>query len=312
VETTKPIIINTQNLTRHFNTTKAVDNLTLTIHEGTIFGFLGPNGAGKTTTIRLLLGILEPTSGTAEVLGLNIQKQANQIRAATGVLLEHDGLYEKLSAEDNLEFYSRAWHMKPQERQARIQELLTHFGLYDRGKEPVGTWSKGMKRKLALARTMLHKPTLLFLDEPTSGLDPIASAALREDLSKLAAKEGVTIFLTTHNLSEAENLCDEIGVIAKGKLAAAGTLDELRKRTKKGTVKVEISGRGFTEKLVAQLKAQPEVADAQVCNGKLVVELQQNTNVAPITSLIINLGGSVEEVHKSNLEETFLDIMEAQ
>lgn len=169
-----------------------------------------------------------------------------------------------------------------------------------------------MKRKLALARTMLHKPTLLFLDEPTSGLDPIASATLRGDLASLAVKEGVTIFLTTHNLSEAENLCNQIGVIAKGKLAAVGTLDELRKRNRKGTVKVEITGKGFTEKLVAQLKAQPEIAEAQVSNGKLIVELQQNTNVAPITSLIIGLGGSVEEVHKSNLEETFLDIMEAQ
>jgi ABC-2 type transport system ATP-binding protein len=164
---------------------------------------------------------------------MDTQKQANQIRAATGVLLEHDGLYEKLSAQDNLEFYSRIWHMNQQESKERIQELLTHFGLYDRRNEAVGTWSKGMKRKMALARAMLHKPTLLFLDEPTSGLDPIASAALREDLAKLATKEKVTIFLTTHNLSEAENLCNQIGVIAKGKLAALGTLDELRKRNKK-------------------------------------------------------------------------------
>ncbi len=202
--------------------------------------------------------------------------------------------------------------MTPATRNERIQELLTRFGLYDRRYELVGTWSKGMKRKLALARAMLHKPNLLFLDEPTSGLDPIASAALREDLAGLAAKENVTIFLTTHNLSEAENLCNEVGVIAKGKLVAMGTLEELRRRTKKGTVKVEISGRGFTEKVIAALKAQSDVAEAQVLNGKLVVELLQNTNVAPITSLIVNLGASVEEVHKSSLEETFLDIMETQ
>ncbi len=305
-------IIKTENLTRNFGSLCAVNNLTLTIQEGTIFGFLGPNGAGKTTTIRLLLGILEPTSGKAEVLGMNTKQQSDQIRAATGVLLEHDGLYERLSAEDNLEFFARAWNMPPANRHARTQELLTHFGLYDRRKEIVSTWSKGMKRKLALARTMLHKPTLLFLDEPTAGLDPIASAALREDLSTLAANEKVTIFLTTHNLSEAENLCDEIGVISKGKLVAAGTLDELRTRTKKGTIRIEIKGKGFNEELVTLLKTRPEVTNAQISKGTLIVEMQQTANVAPITSLVVSSGASVEEVHKSSLEETFLEIMEAQ
>jgi ABC-2 type transport system ATP-binding protein len=159
---------------------------------------------------------------------------------------------------------------------------------------------------------LLPKPALLFLDEPTSGLDPQASAALREDLKGLAAKEKVTIFLTTHNLPEAENICNEVAVIAKGKLAAAGTLEELRRRTGKGTVKVEIAGKGFNENVVSHLRAQSDVADAKVTNGKLVVELERSASVAPITSLIVNLGGSVEEVHKSTLEEAFLDIMEAQ
>ncbi len=308
----KPIIINTQNLTRDFSTTRAVDNLSLKISEGTIFGFLGPNGAGKTTTIRLLLGILEPTSGKAEVLGMDTKQQADQIRAATGVLLEHDGLYERLSAQNNLEFYARVWNMPPSARDARVQELLSRFGLYDRRKEIVRTWSKGMKRKLALARAMLHKPTLLFLDEPTAGLDPIASTALREDLAALAAHEGVTIFLTTHNLSEAEKLCDEIGVIAKGKIAAVGTLEELRKKTGKGTIRVEIVGKGFSEKLLQLLKIRKEVSNAHINNGTLIVEMQQTADVAPITSLVVSSGASVEEVHKSNLEETFLEIMEAQ
>ncbi len=306
------VVIKTENLTRNFGSLCAVDNLTLTIQEGTIFGFLGPNGAGKTTTIRLLLGILEPTSGKAEVLGMDTKQQADQIRAATGVLLEHDGLYERLSAQDNLEFYARVWNMPPSVRDARVQELLSRFGLYDRRKEIVRTWSKGMKRKLALARAMLHKPTLLFLDEPTAGLDPIASAALREDLAALATQEGVTIFLTTHNLSEAEKLCDEIGVIAKGKIAAVGTLEELRTKTGKGTMRVEIVGKGFSEKLLHLLKMQKGVGNAHISNGTLIVEMQQTADVAPITSIVVSSGASVEEVHKSNLEETFLEIMEAQ
>ncbi len=305
-------IIKTQNLTRNFGDLKAVNNLTLTIQKGAIFGFLGPNGAGKTTTIHLLLGILEPTSGHAEVLGFDTKQQANQIRNATGVLLEHDGLYERLSAQDNLEFYARVWNMEPSAREARIKELLSRFGLYDRRKEVVGTWSKGMKRKLALSRALLHRPMLLFLDEPTAGLDPIAAAALHDDLAALAANEGVTIFLTTHNLSEAEKLCDTVGVISKGKLVASGTLEDLRLKTGKNAMRVEIIGKGFNPSLLELIKDRKEVKNAYIESNSLIVELEQSANVAPITSLVVGSGASIEEVHKSSLEETFLDIMEAQ
>jgi ABC-2 type transport system ATP-binding protein len=241
---------------------------------------------------------------------MDTKTQANRIRAATGVLLEHDGLYERLSAQDNLEFYARAWNLSPRQRDARIQELLNRFGLYDRRKETVRNWSRGMKRKLALARAMLHKPTLLFLDEPTAGLDPLASTALREDLAALAAHEGTTIFLTTHNLSEAEKLCSQIGVISKGRLVASGSLDELRKRT--GTLRIEIVGKGFSAALLQLLKARSEVVDARLERDMLIVEVQQVADVASITRLVVNTGALVEEVHKSSLEETFLDILEAQ
>jgi len=140
------IAIYTENLTRDFSTVRAVDGLTLEVPAGTIFGFLGPNGAGKTTTIRLLLGLLEPTAGRAEVLGFDTRTQADEIRARTGALLEHHGLYERLSAEDNLEFYGRVWRLPRAERQTRIRELLTHLGLWERRKEKVETWSRGMKR----------------------------------------------------------------------------------------------------------------------------------------------------------------------
>jgi len=214
--------IHTENLTRDFSTVRAVDRLSLEVPTGTTFGFLGPNGAGKTTAIRLLLGLLEPTAGWAEVLGFDTRTQADEIRARTGALLEHHGLYGRLSAEDNLEFYGRVWRLPRVERQARTRELLTHLGLWERRKEKVGTWSRGMKQKLALARALLHRPSLIFLDEPTAGLDPIAAAAVREDLAALAAREGVTVFLTTHNLSEAEKLCHQVGVIRQGKLLAVG------------------------------------------------------------------------------------------
>src|SRR5690349_5023414 len=198
--------IRTQYLTRDFGAVRAVNHLDLEVPSGTVFGFLGPNGSGKTTTIRLLLGLLAPTDGRAEVLGLDTRSDPAKIRERCGALLEYSGLYERLSAEDNLEFYGRAWRMPAGERKARIRELLSAIGLYERRKEIVLEWSRGMKQKLAIARAMLHRPALIFLDEPTAGLDPLAAVALREDLAALAGREGVTIFLTTHNLAEAEKL----------------------------------------------------------------------------------------------------------
>jgi ABC-2 type transport system ATP-binding protein len=306
------IAIRTENLTRDFETVRAVDSLTIEVPAGIVFGFLGPNGAGKTTTIRLLLGLLEPTSGRAEVLGFDTRTQADEIRRRTGALLEHPGLYERLSAEDNLEFYGRIWHLPGGERQARIKELLTHLGLWKRRKETVGTWSRGMKQKLAVARALLHHPSLVFMDEPTAGLDPVAAAALREDLVALAAREGVTVFLTTHNLAEAEKLCGRVGVIREGKLVAVGHPDVLRARS--GAQHAEIVGRGFSEEVLALLRAQPEVAVAELRNTRLCIDLRGDVDIAPLVSLIVSAGAGVEEVRKgrATLEEVYLTLMEEE
>ena len=202
--------IRTDRLTRDFASeagpVRAVDNLSLEVPAGIVFGFLGPNGAGKTTTLRLLLGLLEPTQGRAEVLGFDTLSQADAVRTGCGALLEHTGVYEQMSAEDNLELYGRIWRLPGAERKARIKELLSHIGLWERRKDPVGKWSRGMKQKLALARTLLHRPALIFLDEPTAGLDVQSAVEVRNDLAALAAREGVTVFLTTHNMNEAEKL----------------------------------------------------------------------------------------------------------
>ena len=306
------IAIHTEGLTRDFDAVRAVDKLTLQVPAGTVFGFLGPNGAGKTTTIRLLLGLLEPTEGRAEVLGFDTRAQADQIRLQAGALLEHSGLYERLSAVDNLEFYGRIWHVPRSERQARIEELLTHLGLWERRTESVSTWSRGMRQKLAVARTLLHRPSLVFLDEPTAGLDPVAASALREDLAALADREGVTVFLTTHNLSEAEKLCGMVGVIREGKLVAVGHPDELRSR--RGAPRVEVTGRGFDDELLALVRAQPEVMAAEVQNGRLKTDLKENAAVASLISLIVSAGAEVEEVRKgqASLEEVFLTLMEEE
>ena len=179
----------TENLTRDFKSVLTVDHLNLQVPTGQVFGFLGPNGAGKTTTIHLLLGLLAPTAGTAKVLGHDVKNAGGKIRQQTGVLLEHTGLYERLTAEDNLDFYGRIWGQSAPERQARSQELLSQLGLWERRKEVVGKWSKGMKQKLAVARAIFHLPALIFMDEPTSGLDPVSASQLHHDLTDLVRQE---------------------------------------------------------------------------------------------------------------------------
>lgn len=298
--------IRTDNLTRDFGPVRAVDHLTLEVPGGTIFGFLGPNAAGKTTTIRLLLGLLEPSEGRADVQGFDCRTQADEVRSRTGALLENTGLYERLSAESNLEFYGRIWRMPSADRQSRIKELLVHLGLWERRKELVRTWSRGMRQKLAIARALLHRPSLVFLDEPTAGLDPIAAAALREDLATLAAREGVTVFLTTHNLAEAEKLCGVVGVIRQGQLLAVGRPDELKAR--RGGRRTGVLGRGFSEQLLASLRARPEVAGVEQQDNRLSIELQGEADSAPLVSLMVSAGAAVDEVRKgdASLEDVFL------
>jgi ABC-2 type transport system ATP-binding protein len=301
-----------ENLTRDFKSVRALDKLDLQVPSGIVFGFLGPNGAGKTTTINLLLGLLEPTDGQATVLGFDTRTQAGKVRARCGALLEHTGLYEQMSAEDNLEFYGRVNRMSAVDRQARIKELLTNIGLWERRKEQVGKWSKGMKQKLALARAMLHRPSLLLLDEPTAGLDVMAANEVRGNLASLVAREGITVFLTTHNMTEAEKLCAEVAVIRAGKLVAVGQPDRLRAQT--GGPRVEIIGRGFDDQALKLLRARVEVADAQVQNHHLVICLHQETDVSPLISLLVNQGVQVEEVRRgqASLEEVFLKLMEEE
>lgn len=302
--------VRTDNLTRDFGALRAVDGLTLEVPCGSIFGFLGPNGAGKTTTLRLLLGLLEPTVGCAEVLGFDTRLQADEIRQRTGVLLEHSGLYERLSAEDNLVFHGRIWRLPKKVRAKRIKTLLTHLELWERRMEPVGTWSRGMRQKLAIARALLHRPALVFLDEPTAGLDPVAASALRRDLAALSSQEGVTVFLTTHNLAEAEQICTQVGVLREGQLVAVGRPEELRARH--DMLRVEVRGAGFDERLLMALQKRSGVASASVQGGRLKIVLHEAMDVAPLIRLIVGAGASVEEVHRNggDLEAVFLQLME--
>ena len=305
-------VIHLDHLSRSFGTVTALDDLSLEVPAGIVFGFLGPNGAGKTTTIHLLLGLLEPTQGQARVLGFDTRSQAEEIRARSGALLEFAGLYERMSAEDNLDLYGRIYRMPAPARQARIKELLTHLDLWDRRRDLVGTWSRGMKQKLAVARALLHRPPLIFLDEPTAGLDPIAATALRRDLASLVAQDQATVFLTTHNLAEAEKLCAQVAVIRQGKLLAMDAPDALRAGT--GGQEAEIVGRGFTEQTLVMVRSRPEVAHAELQRNHLLIELHGKSDIGPLVRVLVDAGAEVEEVRrgKSSLEEVFLTLMEEE
>lgn len=303
------IALRADGLTRTFDAFRAVDGLSFEVPAGTVFGFLGPNGAGKTTTIRLLLGLLEPTAGRAEIFGLDTRTDSDEIRRRSGALLEHGGLYERLTAEENLEFAARARSMSVTERRSRIEESLTQIGLLERRHEAVRGWSRGMKQKLAIARAGLHRPPLIFLDEPTAGLDPAAAATLRDDLASLAAAEGITIFLTTHNLAEAERLCGMVGVIRAGRLLTVGHPDELRRRS--GAQRAEIVGSHFPPGTVTLLAGLPGVLDARLDGDHVVVDLAPDARLAPVVRRLIEAGAEVEEARRDSgtLEAAFLALM---
>jgi len=301
--------IRADRVTRDFGSVRALDALSLEVPKGIVFGFLGPNGAGKTTAIRVLLGLIDPTAGRAEVLGLDTQRDGRIIRTRCGALLEHPGLYERLTANDNLDFYGRAWHIPRNVRQERIRELLTRFGLWDRRDDPVGRWSRGMKQKLAVARAVLHRPDLVFLDEPTSGLDPVATAGLREDLASLASQEGVTVFLTTHNLNEAERLCAQVGVIRNGKLLEVGSPESLRARRDSG--RVDMVAKGLTSEILAELRSRADVEALLADGDRLSISLVNGASVAPIVAWLVQRDVAIEEVRRARatLEDAFLDLM---
>jgi ABC-2 type transport system ATP-binding protein len=304
--------IQTDQLTRSFGTLKAVDRLTIEVPRGTVFGFLGPNGSGKTTTIRLLLGLLDPDQGSAQVMGFDSRRQAGEVRTRCGALLEHNGLYERLSAAENLDYYGRIWHMPKADREQRIRELLEPLDLYDRRHEPIGRWSRGMKQKLTVARTLIHRPELIFLDEPTAGLDPVASAALRDDLARLVAREGITIFLTTHNLVEAEKLCTKVGVINRGQLLAIGSPSELRSRT--SAPRLYVSGQGISLQVADDVKNNPLVKKMQQQNGRLTLDLDDLSRSHEIVTQLVKAGVQIDEVRKEkvDLEDVFLQLVEEE
>ena len=228
--TNRDAVIITDGLTRRFGDTVAVNALTLEVYRGEVFGFLGHNGAGKTTSVRLLNGVLMPNAGTARVLGMDPFVDGPALRRLTGVLTETPSLDERLSGRENLSIFAHLYGVPGSEVSARVAELLDAFALADRADEKVGGYSKGMKQRLALARALQHQPQMLFLDEPTSGLDPVATRQVHDLIRHMSREQGYTVFICTHNLTEAQRLCDRVAVMERGRMVAAGSFGELARQ----------------------------------------------------------------------------------
>ncbi len=302
-------MIETENLTKNFNNTTAVDNLTLRVREGEVFGFLGPNGAGKTTTVRMLCCLISKTSRTAKIDKYEIGNPTDipQIRKIIGLLPENVGLYEDLSAYKNLDFYGKIYKLTEQQRKERIQRYLTMLGLWEKRDRPVGSFSKGMKQKLAIARALIHDPQVLFLDEPTANLDPEASKTVRDFIMELK-KENHTIFLNTHLLDEAERICDHIGIL-KTKLLAVDTPANLR-NSLWGT-KTEIELERVSDAIVAAVKKAGSWK-IEVTNTKLFVAVNNPQKENPdILDAITKAGGRIQTVTQTtpSLEDVYLNLV---
>jgi ABC-2 type transport system ATP-binding protein len=297
-------------LTRKFDQTVAVENLTITINDGEVFGFLGPNGAGKTTTIWMLCCLIEPTSGQAYVDGLDVHDKSSRlsIRQNIGLLPENPGLYESLSAYQNLDFYARMYGVPADKRSGRITELLQALDLLDRKDEPVGAFSKGMKQKVAIARALVHDPKYLFLDEPTSGLDPISAVTVRNYLMELK-KEGRTIFINTHHLDDAQRLCDKIAIL-KTRLLAIGSPEHLANEFFGKTTMVELK-EIVPETLRVVQNAKGVKAFRQDGNKLYLTIDDPDTDNPAIISDLVRAGAQivhVEEV-KRGLEDVYMRIV---
>jgi ABC-2 type transport system ATP-binding protein len=302
-------MIETYRLTRKFGRTIAVEELNLEVAAGEVVGFLGPNGAGKTTTIRILAGIISPTSGYAVVDGKRTDTTIESLHESIGLLTESPGFYNRLSAFRNLEFYAGFYSSIQAESQ--VEKYLRLMGLWERREDLAGAFSKGMKQRLALARALIHEPKVLFLDEPTSGLDPEAAEEVRSLIKKLS-REGRTIFLSTHNLSEAEQLCGRIAVF-RTRLIAMDTSENLRRQMFKRQASIRLEA--VTETILENIRRLVFVKNVNREGIRLKLELSDPERELPeVVANIVQAGGKIVEVREEShsLEEIYLNLVKEE
>ncbi len=299
-------MIHIEHLSKSFGDTLAVDDLTLSISAGEVFGLLGPNGAGKTTTIRILSALIAPSGGNASVCGYRLGDQDTQVRQNVGILTESPGLYDRLSAEDNLAFFASLYNVA--DIPGQVEKYLRMLGLWQRRQEEVGGFSKGMRQKLAIARALLHEPKVLFLDEPTSGLDPEASLLVRSFINELR-HEGRAILICTHNLDEADRLCDRIAVF-KTRLLAVDSPGNLRRALFGRTVVFHLTE--ARQPFLESVHNQDFIHSAEIVEDKLLVTLDDPDTYNPrLVELLVSLGAHIRFIGeiRQTLEDVYLNLV---
>jgi ABC-2 type transport system ATP-binding protein len=307
-------MIEVKGLVKDFGSKRAINNLSFSVRPGEIFGLLGPNGAGKTTTIRILNGLLPVSGGEVRIFGSDPIAAGESVRARVGVLTETPALYERLSARENLRFSGRLSGISETELDSRIDDILTTFELKDRIDDKVGGFSKGMKQRMALARALLHRPELLFLDEPTSSLDPESALQVNELIDRISHEDGRTVFLCTHNLVEAQRLCDRMAVINHGELLALGTMDELSKSLFPGVwVEIEFI-QSPPDSLSEILSNNSGILQSRLDGAVLHVQVTGRDVVAELLSRLISSGARVARVtpREVSLEEVYFTLQNHQ
>ncbi len=302
--------VTVRGLEKRFGDFVAVNRISLDVARGEIFGFLGPNGAGKSTTIRMLTGLLAPTAGTGTVAGFDVVTQAEQIKTRIGYMSQRFSLYEDLTVEENINFYSGIYRLSADKKRDRKEWVLRMAGLEQHRKTRTAHLSGGWKQRLALGCAILHEPPVVFLDEPTSGVDPLSRRAFW-DLIYGLSEQGVTIFVTTHYMEEAE-YCDRLGLVYRGELVALGTPSELKATSVQGTVLEVACDRA--QDALATLEAIPGVRDAAMCGTTLhVVTDEQVDLTARVEEALSGAGFAVERVERitPSLEDVFVALIEA-
>ena len=253
---------------------QAVKDVSLELYRGEVFGFLGPNGAGKTTTVKLMTAMLAPTSGRCLIMGRDPVTEPDEVHAVSGVVTEHAMMYDNLSGLDNLKFYAATFGLGPAEAKTRAENLLHVLGLADAAEQKLASYSTGMRQRLSLARALIHRPSVLFLDEPSSGLDPESALNVNAMIRRLADEEDVTVFLCTHQLRYAQEICTRFGLLSEGRLLALGSLDELRSAILPASLlKIETSQRVIEEKITGR-EAIPAIVRALVDAGESIYSVQ--------------------------------------
>ena len=296
-------------LGRRFGDLWAIRGVDLEVSRGEVLGLLGPNGAGKTTTVRLLTALIEPTEGRASVDGLDVVERSEDVRARVGILTETPGLYEKLSATANLDFFGRLYGLDAATRAERIEHYLRLFSLWERRDDVAGNFSKGMKQKLAIARALLHDPAVVFLDEPTAALDPEAAYVVREAIEALQ-KSGRTIVLATHNLDEADRLCDRVAFV-RGGLLRVDSPAGLRGSMGGRGVEIELA-ESASDALAAAARAVPGVTAVEAIDKRLIVATEDPAAVTPgLVRALVAGGAAILSVHEraTTLEQVYFEVM---